>query len=453
MSRYRSWGGCVARQRVRRPAWASEPLRFARGEQALPFGLGRSYGDSCLNDGGTLISTAGLARFMAFDRSSGRLRCEAGVSLDAIIRLALPQGWFLPVTPGTRFVTVGGAIANDVHGKNHHRAGTFGRHVLRFELLRSDGRRLLCSPRVNPDWYGATIGGLGLTGLITWAEIQLKPVANAYMVQETRRFRNLDEFFAIATESERDFEYTVAWVDCLARGRRLGRGAFLRANHAPPQAAPLPPPRERLRSLPFPLPSWVLNRASLRGFNALYYRTRAEGTRLLHCLPYFYPLDAIAGWNRLYGRRGFFQYQCVVPHADGGEAMARILTTISEARTGSFLAVLKTFGGTPSPGMLSFPRPGVTLALDFPNRGAPTRALLDRLDEITRAAGGAVYPAKDARMSADSFQAYFPAWRRFAEFVDPQFSSGFWRRVGVSPAAARALAPTGGAEGAVVLHH
>lgn len=412
--------------------WRCDDLPLEHGHRPLlPFGQGRSYGDCCLNDRGTLLDTAGLDHFIAFDTRTGVLRCEAGVTLEAILALVVPRGWFLPVTPGTRFVSVGGAIANDIHGKNHHGAGTFGRHVRRFELLRSDGRRLLCAPDTHRDWYRATIGGLGLTGLITWAEMQLRPVANPLMVVETLPFHDLAGFFALARESVHEYEYTVAWVDCLAQGAQLGRGLFMRANHAPANAGHhLPARKSRMRILPFNLPGWLLNRATVAGFNRLYRfgRTRGPARRFVRHEPFFYPLDGIRQWNRLYGRRGFFQYQCVVPDDDPG-AIESILRTIAGSGRASFLSVLKTFGPMRSPGLLSFPRQGVTLALDFPNRGARTLALLEQLDAVTRSAGGAVYPAKDARMSARSFQAYYPQWRAFAAFVDPRFSSSFWRRV------------------------
>jgi FAD/FMN-containing dehydrogenase len=437
-------------QRVLPISWRTEPLPMAGpGCSVLPFGLGRSYGDGCLNRGQALIPTSGLDRFIDFDPASGLLTCEAGVSLDDILRLVVWQGWFLPVTPGTRFVTIGGAIANDVHGKNHHTAGTFGRHVRRFELLRSDGTRRVCSPTENADWFAATIGGLGLTGLITWAEIQLARMHNPFILQETVPFGDLEEFFRINQESERDFVYTVAWVDCLARGRKLGRGLYYRGNPAPPRWEALPLARSRLTrrgglSVPFNLPSFTLNRLTVSAFNFLYYhrqRGRAS-TRLVHYDPFFYPLDSVYAWNRIYGRRGFLQFQCVVPlgEAESG-AMRELLTRISRSGMASFLAVLKTFGALESPGMLSFPRPGVTLALDFAFQGERTLALFSELERTTREAGGAVYPAKDACMTPESFAAAYPELPRFRSFVDPAFSSSLWRRVMGTPDASTRLLP------------
>lgn len=429
--RFESWGRHPrpCEQEVRTLHWRSDPLPEA-GSSLLPFGLGRSYGDSCLNEGGILLSTTGLSRLISFDPGTGVLACEAGVSLAEILQLVVPRGYFLPVTPGTKFVTLGGAIANDVHGKNHHADGTFGRHVRRLELLRSDGRRLLCSPTENQELFAATIGGLGLTGLITWAEIQLRPIHNPLVQAESIRIRNLDEFYEVNDASEHDFVYTVAWIDILARGRNLGRGLYNRGNHASPTEADLPRLRWRPRlSVPVDAPGWAINPLTVRAFNFAYYRSQLRRVKAgaIPYEPFFYPLDAVARWNRLYGRKGFFQYQCVVPTRS--EAMREILDRIARSAEGSPLVVLKTFGDLPSPGMLSFPRPGVTLALDFPNRGKRTLQLFEELDRVVLEAGGALYPAKDARMPPELFQASFPNWREFARHVDPRFSSSFWRRV------------------------
>ena len=423
-----SWGRYPrAHQTIAPLHWRDAELPTADGSM-LAYGNGRSYGDVCLNDGGTLLHTRGLDRYIEFNPATGILRCESGVLFSEILDFAVPQGWFLPVTPGTRYVTVGGAIANDVHGKNHHGAGTFGEHVRRFELLRSDGRRIECSPEENVDLYTATVGGLGLTGVIVWAEFQLLRIASPWMAQETRRFGNLAEFFALSTESERDYAYTVAWIDCAASGKAFGRGVFFRANHAPAMAATRMPKQRRL-SVPVTPPFSLINSLSLRAFNTLYFHRAREGHAIVHYEPYFYPLDAIAEWNRIYGPQGFLQYQCVVPPMASEAAIAELLRTIAASGSGSFLAVLKVFGDRPPAGILSFPRAGTTLALDFPNHGATTFALLDRLDDIVAAAGGAVYPAKDARMSGARFRQYFPRWQSMLPHIDPKFSSGFWRRV------------------------
>lgn len=432
---YQSWGRYpkVKRQEVAPIYWRDDSLDLARIDgPVLPYGMGRSYGDSCLNEGGTLLDTAALNRFIAFDETHGLLRCEAGVTLADILKLIVPRGWFLPTTPGTKFVTVGGAIANDVHGKNHHNAGTFGSHVTRFELLRSDGERLICSPDENADLFRATIGGLGLTGLILWAEFRVRRVTGPFIAKEQIRFGSIDEFFEISAGSDDGFEYTMAWVDCLATGKHLGRGLFMRGNHTWPRHIPRKTAEPRsLFTLPVQLPAFVLNLATVKAFNSLYYRSQFT-KRTLQTVPYdpfFYPLDAIHEWHRLYGPPGFLQYQFVVPYAQDRTAIKHILRQISRSGVVSFLAVLKVFGDVPSPGMLSFPRPGVTLALDFPFRGRRTLRLLDQLDQIVKAHGGVVYPAKDARMSAECFQAFYPQWRDFTRYIDPKFSSSFWRRV------------------------
>ncbi|UPG86537.1 FAD-binding oxidoreductase [Luteibacter aegosomatis] len=431
MAAGRSWGRYpVTSERVVPLSDRLAPLPPAQ-LPVLPLGNARSYGDSCLNDGGILLSTKNLDRFIAFDPSTGVVTCETGVQFADILDLVVPQGWFLPVTPGTRFVTVGGAIANDVHGKNHHRAGTFGHHIIAFELLRTDGSRLLCTPEENADWFAATIGGLGLTGLVTWARIQLRRIAGPWMASETHRFESLEEFFSISDASDSDYEYTVSWIDCVASGKALGRGLFSRANHAPANPDMRPLPSGRRLSVPLTPPFSLINSLSLKAFNHLYYhrqRKRVEHSTV-HYEPFFYPLDSVVNWNRAYGPRGFLQYQCVIPPQFAFDGMAELIKEISRSGTGSFLAVLKQFGQSPSRGMLSFPRPGTTLALDFPNEGKTTFDLLRRLDDVVADAGGAVYPAKDARMSGPHFRTYFPHWKAFGAFIDPGISSSFWRRV------------------------
>jgi FAD/FMN-containing dehydrogenase len=430
VSAWQSWGRLAARDpaRVSSPQSVHESLVLPQDLPALPFGRGRSYGDVCLNGGGVLLHTARLDRFIAFDRATGVLRCESGVSLRDILDLVVPQGWFLAVTPGTREVSVGGAIANDVHGKNHHAAGSFGHHLRGFELLRSSGERLLCTRASNPEWFAATLGGLGLTGLITWAELQLAPIGNAFMQVRTRRFQSLDAFWELNAAMEPHWPYTVAWIDCVASGRARGRGVFMAARHAAPQRG-LPAWRERRRAVPLVPPFSLVNALSLRGFNQLYWHRAREGDALQHYVPYFYPLDALAHWNRIYGRRGFYQYQCVVPPACMRDAMAELLRRIARSGQGSFLAVLKTFGSLPSLGLLSFARPGATLALDFPNRGQATLRLFEQLDAVVREAGGAIYAAKDARMPPSMFRLGYPRAQEFSRFVDPRFGSDFWRRV------------------------
>ncbi len=445
---YLAWGRAHRqRHQIVRPV-AGAALHEAVGAERAPVlahGRGRSYGDSCLNDGGVLLDTGRLDRFVAFDRATGLLEAQAGVRLAEVLAhdcrpAADGSAWFPPVVPGTRWLTLGGALANDVHGKNHHREGSFGCHVPGFTLLRGDGGSLACSAERNPELYRATIGGLGLTGLVLDLKLQLRRVPGLMLLAEDVRMDSLDEFYALSAESEAGWEYSVAWVDCLASGRAVGRGIFSRANHAPGPVGEAAPLGSRL-SVPVAPPFSPLNRLTLRAFNALYRRKlgwRRRSLRLSAYAPVLFPLDAIAGWNRLYGRRGFFQYQCVLPPESARDSVAEMLETVARAGEGSFLAVLKTMGPRRSPGLLSFPMPGTTLALDFPNRGAETLALLDRLDAITQAARGRLYPAKDGRMSPAAFSAGYPDGElaRFRESVDPAFSSSFWRRVGGGGAAA-----------------
>lgn len=395
----------------------------------LAYGNGRSYGDVCLNEGGMLLRTCRMDRFIAFDRLNGRLTCESGVLLKDILDLIVPQGWYLPVTPGTRFISVGGAIANDVHGKSHHAQGSFGHHVIRLELLRSDGERKVCSQAECPDWFSATVGGLGLTGLITWVELRLIPISNPFMLTQSIRFGDLDEFWALNTAAELRWTHTVAWLDCVATGKGRGRGIFMQGCHAPVIGS-LPAWSEQAKQFPLDPPVSLVNALSLRAFNMAYYhRPIGSGVRLTHHVPFFYPLDGMLQWNKMYGKKGFFQYQCVLPPEASRQGIDKLLRLIAKSGMGSFLAVLKTFGNSPSLGMLSFPRRGTTLALDFPNQGKQTLQLFKELDAVVREAGGALYPAKDARMPGELFRTGFPQWEQFSKFVDPKFSSSFWRRV------------------------
>ncbi len=396
----------------------------------LPFGYGRSYGDSCLNEGGVLLDMTPMNQFIAFDRENGILCCEAGVCLADVIELIVPQGWYIPVSPGTKYVSIGGAIANDVHGKNHHVAGTFGCHVTQFELLRSDGERLICSPTQHKDYFAATIGGLGLTGVILWAEFKLKKIPTAFIDWQSIRFQSVDEFFELSAETA-DIPYAVSWVDCLASGKQFGRGLFNYGDfYDPPLGSIKQIKPSRQFPIPIEFPSFTVNTLTSRIFNEVYYRKQLKKkTRMVtHYDPFFYPLDVAADWYRVYGRNGFLQYQFVIPYEDR-QPIKEILRQIVQSGQASPLVVFKTFGDIKSPGMLSFPRKGVTLALDFPFRGQPTLDLLNRLDEIVFANEGALYPAKDARMSPESFRLSYPCWEQFADYIDPKFSSSFWRRV------------------------
>lgn len=393
----------------------------------IAYGMGRSYGDVCLNPNGILWKTTQLDRFIHFDEVTGRLRCEAGVLLGDIQQLLIPRGWMLPVTPGTQMVTVGGAIANDVHGKNHHLFGSFGHHVQRIRLLRTDGTIIDCSADSYPEWFFATIGGLGLTGIISEVDLQLRPTSGPWLDTETIPFASLDEFFLLANASTTQWEHTVSWIDCLAQTNC--RGIFMRANPSP--VINLQKPKQRVLVLPFQPPFSLINRVSLKLFNSAYFKLnkRKAGKQLMHYQPFFYPLDKIAQWNKIYGPKGFYQYQSVVPQAVGRDAVHAMLHEIAGSGEGSFLAVLKTFGPQASLGMLSFPQHGVTLALDFPNRGAKTEQLFKRLDSIVGEAGGRIYPAKDARMPRALFAAGYPRLSEFQTYRDPGISSSLSRRL------------------------
>lgn len=430
-----SWGNHPPFPQVAKAChWRAEvPVQLAalQAEQGstLAYGAGRSYGDSCLAASDHVLHMAALDRFMAADWATGRLTAEAGVTLADILAVAIPRGWFLAVTPGTRFVTLGGAIANDVHGKNHHRRGTFGRQVRRFGLYRSDAGRLTCSPEQEPLLFAATIGGLGLTGVIEWAEIQLMPIRSSHLDVVTQRFGSLDEFFVLSDELDARHEFGVAWIDCVASGRKAGRGVYAAGDFA--SEGGLAVEEGRRLTVPVTPPVSLVNAASLHAFNAAYWH-RAPAVRrhsVSGYAPFFYPLDGLLRWNRLYGRRGFQQYQALLPLSVARDGVQALLEAIAGSGMGSFLAVLKRCGDVPSPGLLSFPRPGITLALDFPQCDALAADLFPRLDAIVREAGGRLYPAKDAHMSGEDFRHAYPAWVQLEALRDPALLSRFWQRV------------------------
>ena len=434
---FTSWGR-VKRQHssVVTPAYLNDLPRILANTSHAPrlaVGLGRSYGDSCLNAAGVSIDMSALDRVLAFDPASGVIRAEAGLSLSDLLRIVVPHGWFVATTPGTRFVTLGGAVANDVHGKNHHGAGTFGCHVRRIGLLRSSSVEtpLELSPTEHADLFRATIAGLGLTGLIAWVELQLVRVPSAYLGAESIAFGGYTEFASLAREGTESHEHTVAWIDCTTgQDGKSTRGIFSRANWLTDGRHDAHDDRTKA-VVPVELPTFTLNPLSLKAFNALYYTAGRlkRGRQRVHYAPFFYPLDAVRNWNRVYGSAGFYQYQCVVPIGAADDAIPAMLGEIARSGQGSALAVLKTFGDKPSPGMLSFPREGVTLALDFPNRKARTHKLFERLDAIVSNASGRLYPAKDGRSPASMFRAGYPALDEFTRHLDRGFCSDFWRRM------------------------
>ncbi len=390
-------------------------------------GLGRSYGDAAINgDAGVLVHDR-LAAQVAFDERGGILECEAGISLGAVMEAVLPHGYVLPVTPGTQFVTLGGAIAADVHGKNHHRDGGFSSCVLDFELLTASGELLRCSRQEHSEIFWATVGGMGLTGAIVRARVQLRRVQTAYMRVEWLKSPDLDGALERLTETADQYSYSLSWIDGLARGRNLGRSVLMLGEHAsiddlsPAQnASPLTFKSRRRLRVPSIIPSLVLNRHSVRLFNATVYRLHKTGGELLDYETFSYPLDHVLGWNRLYGRSGFIQYQVLLPHAVARQGLIRLLESIASAGLGTYVAGMKTMGPA-SGGLLSFPSPGVTIGLDIPNRPGLFE-LTRRLDAMVLDFGGRLYLAKDATMQPNTFAAMYPklgAFREIKHRVDP----------------------------------
>jgi FAD/FMN-containing dehydrogenase len=412
----------------------AEPDWIARG-------LGRSYGDTALNRRGGVVDCTRLNRMLAWDCERGLLTCEAGVSLAEILEVFLPRGWFPAVTPGTKFVTVGGAIANDVHGKNHHCDGSFGEWVTEFDLLTPEGERLLCSPETNADVFWATVGGVGLTGFILTATIRLQRVETAWMRLDYLRTRDVDQSLAEMSATDANYKYSVAWVDCLARGGSLGRSVLMRGNHARldemGERARDPFGRRRRRQIPVPFefPGFAINRYSVAAFNAAYYRMHPTASgKLTHYNTFFYPLDSISGWNRMYGRRGFVQYQATLP-TESQTGLVRLLEQLSRSERGSFLGVIKCMGDG-NPGLLSHPMKGYTLALDLPNKPGIVEFLRE-LDRIVLDFGGRLYLAKDATSTAETLAAMYPGLEKFREIqarLDPRgrLRSAISRRLGLT---------------------
>ena len=382
-------------------------------------GLGRSYGDSSLAS--TVLQTQYLNHFQSFDEATGLLQCEAGISLAQILEVFIPRGWFLPVTPGTRFITVGGAIASDVHGKNHHISGTFCEHVTQIEMLLGNGEKITTSPTQHPELFRASCGGIGLTGIILSASIRLIPIKSSAIVQTTIKAPNLTAVLQ-AFEDHQDATYSVAWIDCLATGKDLGRSLLMLGEHA--EDGPLITRGNKAIPIPMDMPAFLLNQTTISAFNALYYNKILQMKSVQHIAyePFFYPLDALANWNRLYGKSGFVQYQFALPKAVGEMGLREVLERIANSGKGSFLAVLKIFGKA-NQNLLSFPIEGYTLALDFkvePN----LFGLLNELDQLVLKHGGRLYLSKDARMSEFTFKSSYPRWSEFEAIRKQYFAIG-----------------------------
>ncbi|MEQ1667215.1 MAG: FAD-binding oxidoreductase [Sulfuriferula sp.] len=398
-------------------------------------GQGRSYGDAALGE--TVILTERVNRMLAFDSAAGTLRAEAGVTLAEVLDVIVAQGWFLPVTPGTRYVTLGGCVAADVHGKNHHHDGAFSQHISALELILADGAKVSCSATENAALFWATVGGMGLTGIIGEVSLRLIPITSPYVQVRHHAAANLTEVFALFENAMLDDAYSVAWIDCLATGKSLGRSVLMTGHHA--DAANLPsvmrPAAKSAKSIPFDLPAFALNPLTVKGFNQFYYSREGRKTApfFAHYMDYFYPLDGISHWNRLDGKRGFVQYQCVIPTAGAFTAVTALLEKLAASQRPSFLAVLKKLGVQNS-GLLSFPLAGYTLALDIPMRDAGVLALTRELDAIVLAHGGRVYLAKDAVLTAQTFRIMYPRhaeWLRIKQSVDPdgRFASSLSQRL------------------------
>ncbi len=404
----------------------SDPPRLG----LIPRGAGRSYGDSSLAP--RVIRSSRLDRFIRFDEASGLLTCCSGVTLAEILKIFVPRGWFLPVTPGTKFVTVGGAIASDVHGKNHHLDGSFSDHLSSITVATACEGIITCTREHHASLFHATCGGMGLTGFILEATFRLKPVRSSLIEQQTFQAGNIEEALDLF-EEYRERTYSVAWIDCLSTGRALGRSLLMLGEHAQEGALTI---RQRPRlAIPVDLPGWLLNRYSIQAFNGLYYRRgNKRSVDLVHYDAFFYPLDRIGHWNRLYGKRGFVQYQLVIPKEYGLEGLTAIIERIVTSKRGSFLSVLKAFGrGNDNP--LSFPMEGYTLALDFKVDDG-LFDFLDELDAIVMAHGGRLYLTKDSRMSEEVFKQGYPRWREFMETrraygADGVFNSLQSQRLGI----------------------
>lgn len=416
------WGRVgVAGREVR-----SEDLEELTRDAVLCRGLGRSYGDSSLPPPShPVVATTTLAdRILAFEEATGILRAEAGLSLQGINRLFLHRGFYGPVTPGTQLITLGGMVAADVHGKNHHRDGCFGAHVTGLRMRVADGRIVECSPETEPDLFRATIGGMGLTGHILEVECRLAGVPSPWLVTESERIPDIDRFVPALKEAGRSWPFTVGWIDCLSRGHLMGRGILMRGRWADPGDAPREFPRTKERpSVPFVLPGWVIDRWSVRAANALLYWVHGSlpRRRVVDPESFFYPLDAIGHWNRMYGPRGFTQYQCVLPEQAGQGAARRFLDLLTRRGGASMLCVIKDCGPE-GVGLLSFPMPGISIALDVPIRD-DTQALVDSLNELVIAEGGRIYLAKDQFTRAEHYRAMEPRledWMRIRRRWDPE---------------------------------
>ena len=405
---------------------------------SIPHGNGRCYGDASLYT--DVVNTLRYDKVLAFDEVNGIITCQSGILLSDLLHVIVPRGWFLPVTPGTKFITVGGAVASDVHGKNHHVDGSFSRHVVSMSVLTGTGVTLQCSANTNPDLFWATCGGMGLTGIILDVKFRLKRIHTAYIRQKQIKARNLDEVMSLFEENSA-YTYSVAWIDCLKEGTGFGRSILMVGEHATTDEVntekKLVPKEKALLTVPFYFPSFALNGFSVKVFNALYYAKNYKRVMesVVHYDGYYYPLDSILSWNKIYGKKGFVQYQFVLPLEASKEGLINILQRINKMGLGSFLAVLKLFGEQDD--LISFPMKGYTLALDFPIRPG-LFPFLDELDKIVADYGGRIYLSKDARMKPEIFWKTYPYAKAFQQVIqkyDPEnrFVSSMSQRLMLKP--------------------
>lgn len=411
------------------PAMESDEKSFAFDDQLkeviksennfIPRGAGRCYGDASLAE--VTVSTLKYDKILSFDTANGILECQSGITLDQVLEVIVPKGWFLPVTPGTKFITIGGAVASDVHGKNHHVDGCFSHHVLEMDVLTGNGETITCSPTNHTDLFEATCGGMGLTGVITRVKFDLKKIETSYIRQKQLKAANLDEVLRLFDEYKH-YTYSVAWIDCVKKGNAFGRSILILGEHATlndlnekQKKDPLKVPRKKQIAVPFNLPWWLLNNLTVKIFNFLFYNknTRKEINNVVSYEPFFYPLDILLHWNRCYGTKGFVQYQFVLP-LEAKDGLVEIVQRIGNSGLGSFLTVLKVFG--PQDSLISFPKEGYTLALDFAVRKG-LMEFLDELDEIVLKHGGRLYMSKDARMKPEVLQAGYPRLEQFKRIV------------------------------------
>jgi decaprenylphospho-beta-D-ribofuranose 2-oxidase len=407
-------------------------------QASIPHGNGRCYGDASLS--GEVVNTLRYDKVLAFDEVNGVITCQSGLLLSDLLQIIVSRGWFLPVTPGTKFITIGGAVASDVHGKNHHLDGSFSRHIVSMSVLTGTGETFICNSSTHPELFWATCGGMGLTGIILDVKFRLKRISTAFIRQKQIKARNLDEIMKLFEENS-GFTYSVAWIDCLKKGKNFGRSILMLGEHATVDEVKtdkiLVPKEKALLTVPFYFPSFVLNGFSVKCFNALYYAKNYKKTMesVVHYDGFYYPLDSILNWNKIYGKKGFVQYQFVLPLSTSKEGLIDILTRINRRGTGSFLAVLKLFGEQDN--LISFPMKGFTLALDFPIQPGLFE-FLDELDRVVAEYGGRIYLSKDARMKNEIFWRTYPRAQQFRDILqkyDPanRFVSRLAQRLTLKP--------------------